>query len=285
MGMLSHCDDDCDTSHAGLPAILVAFIVHTIPYLQYINTDVRPSTRVCPERLLCISSNRILQMSTSLPGTFPPHHGVQPADTSSSHVGGTRSSSSTTLGEYSFSKGKLNDINNKLDAIGVEGVLESLKLPRIVVIGNQGSGKSSLIEAIAKISLPQAKGTTTRCAMEIILKTEVHEEPKYRVSLKTKFQPDGTPLVHSRPDEFASTNNPEELTHFINCAQLAILNPTKGKEEFLALKEQQCESYQSRLAFSKNVVVLEVTGAESDLTLYDLPGIISHVEKVSNFIA
>ena len=224
-------------------------------------------------------------MSTSLPGTFPPRHGVQPADTSSSHVRGTGNSSSTTLEEYSFSKGKLNDINNMLDNIGVERALESLKLPRIVVIGNQGSGKSSLIQAIAKISLPQAKGTTTRCPMEIILKTSVHEGPKYRVSLKIKFRPDGTPLVNSEPDEFASTENPEELTHIINCAQLAILNPTKGKEEFLALEEQQCEIYRSRLAFSKNVVVLEVTGAESDLTLYDLPGIISHVEKVSYFVA
>lgn len=172
-----------------------------------------------------------------------------------------------------------------LDAIGVEGVLESLKLPRIVVIGNQGSGKSSLIEAIGKISLPQAKGTTTRCPMEIILKTEVHEGPKYRVSLKIKFGPDGAPMVNSKLDEFASTKSPEELTRIINRAQLAILNPTKGKEEFLALEEQQCENYQSRLAFSKNVVVLEVTGAESDLTLYDLPGIISHVEKVFSFVA
>lgn len=222
-------------------------------------------------------------MSTSLPGTFPPRHGVQV--TSSPQVGGTRGSSSTTLAEYSFSKGKLNDINNRLDAIGVEGVLESLKLPRIVVIGNQGSGKSSLIEAIAKISLPQAKGTTTRCPMEIILKTEVHEGPKYRVSLKIKFLPDGTPLVNSKSDEFASAKSPDELRRIVKCAQLAILNPTKGKEEFLALEEQQCESYQSCLAFSKNVVVLEVTDAESDITLYDLPGIISHVEKVSISVA
>ena len=224
-------------------------------------------------------------MPISLPGTFPPRHGVQPGDTSSSHVGGTRSSSSTTLAEYSFSKGKLNHVNNMLDAIGVEGVLESLKLPRIVVIGNQGSGKSSLIEGIAKITLPRAKGTTTRCPMEIILKTEVHEGPKYRVSLKIKFRPDGTPLVNNKLDEFASTDNPEELTRIINCAQLAILNPTKGKVEFLALEEQQCESYSSHLAFSKNVVVLDVASAKSDITLYDLPGIICHVEKVSMFVA
>jgi len=172
-----------------------------------------------------------------------------------------------------------------LDGIGVERVLESLKLPRIVVIGNQGSGKSSLIQAITKISLPQAKGTTTRCPMEIILKTEAHEGQKYHVSLKIKFGPDGTPLVGSKLDGFASANSPEELVRIINCAQLAILNPGKGKEHFLALEERQCETYQSRLAFSNNVVVIEVTGAESDLTLYDLPGIICHLEEVYNFVA
>ena len=223
-------------------------------------------------------------MSTSIPGTFPPH-GAQPVDPSSPHVRRTRGSSSTTLAEYSFSMGKLNDINNRLDGIGVERVLESLKLPRIVVMGNQGSGKSSLIEAIAKISLPQAKGTTTRCPTEIILKTEVHDGPKYRVSLKIMYQPDGTPLANSKSGEFDSTDSPDELRRIINCAQLAILNPTKGKEEFLKLGEPQCESYRSDLAFSKNVVVLDVTGAESDITLYDLPGIISHVEKVSMFVS
>jgi len=176
------------------------------------------------------------------------------------------------------------EINNMLDAIRVEGVLGSLKLPRIVVMGNQGSGKSSLIDRITKIDLSKAKGTTTRCPMEIILKTEVHEGPKYRVSLRIKFRFDGTPLVNSKPDEFASMNNPEELTRIIICIQLAILNPGKGKDEFFALEKQQYESYQSRLAFSKNVIVVEVTGSESDLTLYDLPGIISHVEKVSIFV-
>lgn len=210
-----------------------------------------------------------MSMASPLPGGFPGGHGVQ---------------SSTALAEYCLSKGKLNEINNMLDAIGIEGALDALKLARICVIGNQGSGKSSLIEAIAKICLPRAKGTTTRCPMEIILKTGTNEGPKYRVSLKIKFRPDGTPLVNCKPDEFASTDNPEELTRIITCAQLAILNPTKGKEEFLALEEEYCEKYASRLSFSKNVVVIEVTGAGSDLTLYDLPGIISHVGKVSTFI-
>ena len=121
--------------------------------------------------------------------------------------------------------------------------------------------------------------------MEIILKTATHEGPKYRVSLKIKYQSDGTPLVNTKSAEFASTDSLEELRRIINCAQLAILNLTKGKEEFLALEEQQCESYLSHLAFSKNVVVLDVASVKSDITLYDLPGIICHVEKVSMFVA
>lgn len=181
--------------------------------------------------------------------------------------------------------GKLNDINNMLDVIGVERVLEHLEIPRIVTIGNQGSGKSSLIERIAKISLPRAKGTTTRCPMEIIMKTKANEGPKYTVSLNIKFRPDGTAMLHIETREFDSTENPEELALIIKRAQLAILNPKEKDEKFLALDEAQCEAYQSELFFSKNVVVLKVTGAESDLTLYDLPGIISHVEDVFNFAA
>jgi len=116
--------------------------------------------------------------------------------------------------------------------------------------------------------------------VEIILKTEAHEGPRYAVSLK--FQPDGTPPVNVETLEFASTENPEEVALLIKRAQLAILNPRKGKDEFLALEESLCEDYRSQLAFSKNVVVLKVTEAESDLTLYDLPGIVSHVENVFN---
>ena len=44
---------------------------------------------------------------------------------------------------------KMVELVNKLRAAGIEGL--GLGLPRIVVVGNQSSGKSSLIEAISGV--------------------------------------------------------------------------------------------------------------------------------------
>ena len=38
-------------------------------------------------------------------------------------------------------------------------------LPIIVVIGDQSSGKSSVLESISRISLPKGEGMVTRCPL------------------------------------------------------------------------------------------------------------------------
>jgi len=180
-----------------------------------------------------------------------------------------------------LSKGKLNKIANMLRAKGITAALPSLKLPRLVVMGNEGSGKSSLIEAIAGIRLPRAFGTTTRCPMEIILKTSGDAgRSKYRVSLRYEVGMDSSKAI-VRPDiVFDATQDPYELTLIIKRAQLAILNPTKDPQEFRDLDQDECESYESENAFSESLVVVEVAEAPADLAFIDLPGIISHTEKV-----
>ena len=40
-------------------------------------------------------------------------------------------------------------------------------IPMIVVMGNQSSGKSSLLESISRIQLPKGTGMVTRCPLEI----------------------------------------------------------------------------------------------------------------------
>jgi len=189
----------------------------------------------------------------------------------------TRLSGST----YSLPMERLNEINNMLRDSGIEKVLwpsSSLNLPRLVVIGNQGHGKSSLMESIAKIKLPRAQGTTTRCPMEIILRTsEVPQEPEYRVSVR--YESDKT-TGPKKLVEFATTQNLDDLRLMIKRAQILVLNPGKGKEEFLALDEHQCESYKSTGQFSEDVVLIEVAGAQDDITFVDLPGLIAFDEKV-----
>ena len=56
------------------------------------------------------------------------------------------------------------DLGNQLRELGVSS---EIKLPTIVMAGNQSSGKSSVVEAIAGIPLPRSSGTCTRCPTEV----------------------------------------------------------------------------------------------------------------------
>lgn len=82
---------------------------------------------------------------------------------------------------YGFTTRALNDVVNALRQSGVEKVLD---LPKIAVIGNQSSGKSSLIESISGITVPRRLGTCTRCPMEVILRSGRSGEWSCKVSIR-----------------------------------------------------------------------------------------------------
>lgn len=175
---------------------------------------------------------------------------------------------------YALSRQKLNEIINMLRDCGTEGIT---KLPKIAVIGNQSAGKSSLIEAISQIKLPRASGTCTRCPMEVILR---RSSEKWRAKVSLRFDHNDPRAKKSEPNHFAETDNPNEITLFLRRAQLAILNPGKKVEDFKHLNDAQCDKCDITQKFSQSTVVLEITGADVDVTFIDLPGIISNTEKV-----
>lgn len=53
------------------------------------------------------------------------------------------------------------EVIQKLSALKINTTLKSL--PKIVLIGDQSAGKSSIIEALCDITLPRSEGTCTRC--------------------------------------------------------------------------------------------------------------------------
>ncbi|XP_028902466.1 interferon-induced GTP-binding protein Mx1 isoform X2 [Ornithorhynchus anatinus] len=59
------------------------------------------------------------------------------------------------------------DLIDSLRALGVE---KDLALPAIAVIGDQSSGKSSVLEALSGVSLPRGSGIVTRCPLVLKLK-------------------------------------------------------------------------------------------------------------------
>lgn len=79
---------------------------------------------------------------------------------------------------------------------------------------------------------------------------------------------------------FGETGLKDDIPRLLHCAQLAILNPTQDMAGFTELSETTCKEHPREVNFSRNTVVLEITGAEVDVTFIDLPGIISNTEKV-----
>lgn len=55
---------------------------------------------------------------------------------------------------------------------------EGIQLPTIVVVGDQSSGKSSVLESLAGISLPRGDGICTRVPLVMRLKRSPSPEPK-----------------------------------------------------------------------------------------------------------
>ena len=173
---------------------------------------------------------------------------------------------------YAFSRQKLNEIIKMLRDCSTE---EIIKLPKIAVIGNQSAGKSSLIEAISQIKVPRASGTCTRCPMEVILRRS-DQEWHGKISLRFESRDELTP--------FAETKDKGDITIILRRAQLAALNPNRVMENFKNLEDSDCDKYDTEQKFSRNTVVLEITGADVDVTFIDLPGIISNTEEVRTHI-
>jgi ABC-type uncharacterized transport system fused permease/ATPase subunit len=59
------------------------------------------------------------------------------------------------------------DLVDKLRHIGIE---KDLPIPQVAVMGDQSSGKSSVLEAMCGIPFPRGTGLVTRCATQIIMK-------------------------------------------------------------------------------------------------------------------
>jgi len=164
------------------------------------------------------------------------------------------------------------------------GTEEVIQLPKIAVIGNQSAGKSSLIEAISQVRLPRASGTCTRCPMEVVLHRSDSQRPnQWDCKVSLRFEHDeGVAKQKFGTFEFAKTAEREEVSLVLRRAQLAILNPDDDFTKYQGLTEEQCKGTSKGLmSFSRNTVVLEITGAQVDVTFVDLPGIIAGTEKVS----
>ncbi|PNH03187.1 Interferon-induced GTP-binding protein Mx1 [Tetrabaena socialis] len=200
---------------------------------------------------------------------------------------------------YSRVSSRVLEVANRLRELGVDSALQ---LPTLVTAGDQSSGKSSVIEAIAGVALPRADGTCTRCPTEVRLRTRTPPdgggddgsaaEWSCVIKLRWDYDTKGHPLLETPPEEyFCTVRVKAHIAACVTAAQAALLNPTevgktpRGVLAFVPdLSGDKPRSPQALLAlsdanryelgFTFNKVILQIYGAEADLTIIDLPGII-----------
>lgn len=76
-------------------------------------------------------------------------------------------SNSPTTDQYGLGNQRMLE---KIDRLFACGVGEQIDLPQIVVVGDQSSGKSSVLEGLIKKPLPRDSGLCTRFATKIIFR-------------------------------------------------------------------------------------------------------------------
>lgn len=176
--------------------------------------------------------------------------------------------------------------------LGIED--SKIALPKICVVGDQSTGKSSLIEGMSEIKVPRSAGTCTRCPMEINLsdsdqpwRCEVKLSCSYTYSTKnglrkiTKANKLGPWYEMTEPEDipFMTLHSKDQVQDAIKRAQLAILNPHRNPAEFLPSTSSNIDETTTPVKFSPNVVRLDISASGfPNLAFYDLPGVISQAE-------
>lgn len=135
-----------------------------------------------------------------------------------------------------------------IDTLRAHGVNQDLPLPQIAVMGDQSSGKSSVLELISGVPFPRGTGLVTRCATQLIMKRTPPGSP-WTAAASVSWQgpqPNGAGPVRDQQSLSAAI---QQLT------QALCTTSTNG--------------------FSSESIVINLTSPEvPDLTLVDLPGIV-----------
>ncbi|KAI9651731.1 MAG: hypothetical protein M1829_002462 [Trizodia sp. TS-e1964] len=151
---------------------------------------------------------------------------------------------------------------HKIDQLRERNISQYVALPQMIVVGDQSSGKSALLESLTKIPFPRDIELCTRYATQISLR----RDPETRVEVTIIPGPNATKshqnnLASYHPAGLSPANFREKFPHILN-----EVNAVMGIRRDSSSREGR--------VFSEDVLKVEVFGPEEDyLTVIDVPGI------------
>ncbi|KXT07931.1 hypothetical protein AC579_6692 [Pseudocercospora musae] len=156
----------------------------------------------------------------------------------------------------------------KIDKLFACGVGELVDLPQIVVVGDQSSGKSSVLEGLIKKPLPRDSGLCTRFATQIV----------FRRAPTSKIEVSILPSRDAKPDHATRARAWGRVVETLGLK--AFVKIMDEVHEVMGLKADSSDTNDSATivnrppTFSNDVLRLEISGpGQEHLSVIDVPGI------------
>ncbi|KAI3322876.1 P-loop containing nucleoside triphosphate hydrolase protein [Xylariaceae sp. AK1471] len=150
----------------------------------------------------------------------------------------------------------------KIDKLRELNVGSIIPLPQLVVVGDQSSGKSSVLESLTGFAFPPATGLCTRYATQITCRREAREG----VSVSIIPRPQADEVLKTELRKFrrnlSSLDNDDLATIF------------QEANEAMGIRMDTADNVASLGAFSEDMLKIEISGPDqTHLTVIDVPGI------------
>ncbi|OXV05841.1 hypothetical protein Egran_06391 [Elaphomyces granulatus] len=150
----------------------------------------------------------------------------------------------------------------KIDELREKNIGQHIPLPQLVVVGDQSSGKSSLLESLTKIPFPRDLELCTRYATQITSR----RDSESRVNIRIIPGPSASDEHRKHLEAF----HPEVLS----TGGFRIRFPEILKEVNARMGIRVDTSSKDGNVFSEDVLKIEICGPDEDyLTVIDVPGI------------
>ncbi|EQB51277.1 dynamin family protein [Colletotrichum gloeosporioides Cg-14] len=155
---------------------------------------------------------------------------------------------------------------DKIDKLRELGISKQVPLPQLVVVGDQSSGKSSVLESLTGYYFPRSVGLCTRHATEIVCRREP------TTSIVVTIHPfDATTQKAELAKSFRHVLQDLRGGQFAEVLQMA--------STVMGLKSTTDGSSEGD-AFSKDILRVEICGPDEEhLTIIDVPGIFENVQE------
>ncbi|CRG85853.1 Interferon-induced GTP-binding protein Mx [Talaromyces islandicus] len=149
---------------------------------------------------------------------------------------------------------------DKIDKLFACNVGEYINLPQLVVVGDQSSGKSSVLEGLTKLAFPRDSGLCTRFATQIIFRRVEGVDRSITAT-----------IIPGKNAE-----NPSELQEWktTDLQDLSAASFGEMMSKVYTLMGLSVTKEDAMPTFSENVLRLEICGPDEDhLSVIDVPGI------------